>query len=86
MPKCSMPAGRGPGKVLAGGGQLGRRGARFRHESLGRVQAAVGAEAAPFFGELDITTAQRRGPGQLKHHGIMTGRELAARRASSRSP
>ena len=40
---------------------------------------AVGAAAGPFLGDLDITTAQMRVLGQLKHHGRMTGRELAAR-------
>ena len=40
---------------------------------------AVGAAAGAFFGDLDITTAQMRVLGQLKQHGKMTGRELAAR-------
>jgi MarR family 2-MHQ and catechol resistance regulon transcriptional repressor len=41
--------------------------------------AAVGAATGPFFGDLDITTAQMRVLGQLKHHGRMTGRDLAGR-------
>ena len=45
----------------------------------GRTQAVLGSAAAPFFGELDVTTAQMRALGQLKHHGRMSGRDLAAR-------
>jgi DNA-binding MarR family transcriptional regulator len=45
----------------------------------GRAQAAVGAAAGEFFGELDVTTAQMRALGQLRRHGRMTGRELAER-------
>jgi MarR family transcriptional regulator, organic hydroperoxide resistance regulator len=45
----------------------------------GRTMGAVGAAAGPFFGDLDITTAQMRVLGQLKQHGRMTGRDLAAR-------
>ena len=45
----------------------------------GRAQAAVGAAAGEFFGELDVTTAQMRALGQLRRHGRMSGRELAER-------
>jgi DNA-binding MarR family transcriptional regulator len=45
----------------------------------GRTQAAVGTEAARFFGDLEITAAQMRVLGQLRHHGRMSGRELAGR-------
>ena len=44
-----------------------------------RTMAAVGAATGPFFGDLEITTAQLRVLGQLSHHGRMSGRELAAR-------
>ena len=44
-----------------------------------RTMAAVGAATGPFFGDLEITTAQMRVLGQLKHHGRMSGRDLAAR-------
>src|SRR5215472_925472 len=42
-----------------------------------RTMAAVGAATGPFFGDLEITTAQMRVLGQLKHHGRMSGRDLA---------
>ena len=45
----------------------------------GRTMGAVGAATGPFFGDLDITTAQMRVLGQLKQHGRMTGRDLATR-------
>jgi DNA-binding MarR family transcriptional regulator len=41
--------------------------------------AAVGAATGSFFGDLELTTAQMRVLGQLKHHGRMSGRDLAAR-------
>jgi DNA-binding MarR family transcriptional regulator len=41
--------------------------------------AAVGAATGPFFGDLEITTAQLRVLGQLKNHGRMSGRDLAGR-------
>jgi DNA-binding MarR family transcriptional regulator len=44
----------------------------------GRVQRAIGGEAARFFGDLEITTAQMRTLGQLKHRGRLSGRELAS--------
>jgi DNA-binding MarR family transcriptional regulator len=44
-----------------------------------RTMAAAGAAAGAFFGDLEVTTAQMRVLGQLKHHGRMSGRELAAR-------
>jgi len=42
------------------------------------TMAAVGAATGPFFGDLEITTAQIRVLGQLKHHGRLSGRDLAA--------
>ena len=45
----------------------------------GRTMGAVGAATGSFFGDLDVTTAQMRVLGQLKQHGRMTGRDLAAR-------
>ena len=44
-----------------------------------RTMAAAGAATGAFFGDLEITTAQMRVLGQLKQHGRMSGRELAAR-------
>ena len=41
-----------------------------------RTMAAVSAATGPFFGDLEITTAQLRVLGQLKRHGRMSGREL----------
>ena len=43
-----------------------------------RTMGAVGTATGPFFGDLEITTAQLRVLGQLSHHGRMSGRELAA--------
>lgn len=40
---------------------------------------AVGAAAGSFFTDLDITAAQMRVLAQVKQHGRMTGRDLAAR-------
>src|SRR5215467_12437640 len=44
-----------------------------------RTMAAAGAATGAFFGDLEITTAQMRVLGQLKQHGRMSGRDLAAR-------
>ncbi|MBV9279979.1 MAG: MarR family transcriptional regulator [Chloroflexi bacterium] len=44
----------------------------------GRMLSAVGAEAGPFFREMEITGAQMRALGQLRTQGRMIGRELAA--------
>ena len=44
-----------------------------------RTMAAAGAATGAFFGDLEITTAQMRVLGQLRQHGRMSGRELAAR-------
>jgi DNA-binding MarR family transcriptional regulator len=45
----------------------------------GRQQAALGAETARFFIELDMTMAQLRVLGVLRRWGRLTGRELAHR-------
>jgi len=44
-----------------------------------RTMASAGAATGAFFGDLEVTTAQMRVLGQLKQHGRMSGRELAAR-------
>ena len=40
-----------------------------------RTMAAVGAATGPFFGDLEITTAQLRVLGQLSHHGRVLTRD-----------
>ena len=45
----------------------------------GRQQAAMSAETARFFIDLDLTMAQLRALGQIRRWGRMTGRDLAGR-------
>ena len=45
----------------------------------GRQHAALGAETARFFVDLDLTMAQLRALGTIRRWGRLTGRDLAAR-------